>query len=104
MRSKLQEGGYLLCRARHKGQQQFQARHNISYAVEIVLGSEFFICWFTGILSDLGSVDEKSSENNQLTGPFQSIFSSAEPLAHGELLWSLDVWRQSSLVVLNNFF
>ena len=29
-------------------------------------------------------------------------FSSPEPLAHGELLWSLDVWRVSSIV--NNCF
>ena len=43
------------------------------------LGQNFFISWFTGKNSDLGSGDRKkakkgSSENNQLTGHFQSFF------------------------------
>ena len=30
------------------------------------------------------------------------IFSSPEPLAHGELLWSLDVWCVSSTIALKD--
>ena len=45
-------------------------QHEIS-----VLRPEYFISWFTIFFSDLGWGDEKkSSENEQLTGHFQSFF------------------------------
>ena len=56
----------------------FIAMCAVNRSIVLYLGQNFFISWFTGFFfSDLGSGDEKkkkSSENDQLTGHFQSFF------------------------------